>query len=309
MARPTLNVVDIPSSSADQRLMHALGVPFARAAETSSTGFALVDHQGIVQWSSAAFSRLTRVTGAMLGAPLARRLDESFRLADGEADALFAGRAAGTLELYEGRTGTPTLLHVAALDGDVRVVVAVSGDQEPVLADNGAVDALMVDTLTRLGNRHRLEQRLLGHESPDAVYSLIVVGLDGFELHNEGLGRLACDQLLALVADRLRRACRGDDLVVRLQGDTFAILHDTIAGANSTARIAVRVAATLDHPFAMGDDEFMLDGSVGIAISGRATTRRADLVEHALAAMAAAKRAGGRTWREFDPGLLDEPAP
>jgi len=302
MARPNLHATDRPAAAADQRLLHALGVPFAQAAETSSTGFALVDGGGTVQWASAAFSRLTRVTGALLGAPLPARLSERFRLADGEAAAVFDSAAAGTLELIEGRSGTPVLLHVAKRDGGQRVVVAVAADPDRIGGATGAIDETTADPLTRLGNRHLLEQRLAGHTPVTSSLSLIVVGIDHFAGLNETLGRLACDEILALLADRLRRLCRSDDLLVRLHGHTFAILHDASQALDATARIATRVAATFDEPLATGAHTVRISASIGIARQGRATTTRADLVDHALAGLDAAKRAGGSTWRDYEPG-------
>jgi len=302
MARPNLHATDRPAAAADQRLLHALGVPFARAAETSSTGFALVDGAGTVQWASAAFSRLTRVTGALLGAPLPERLSERFRLADGEAAAVFDSVAAGTLELIEGRSGIPVLLHVAKRDGEQRVVVAVAADPDRAGGATGAIDETTTDPLCRLGNRHLLEQRLAGPVPATSSLALIVVGIDHFVGLNETLGRLACDEVLALLADRLRRLCRSDDLLVRLHGDTFAILHDASLASDATARIATRVLATFDEPLRTTAHTVRIDGSIGIARQGRATTTRADLVDHALAGLAAAKRAGGGTWRDYEPG-------
>jgi len=302
MARPNLHTTDSPSMAADQRLMQALGVPFARAAETSSTGFALVNAAGTVTWASAAFSRLTRVTGALLGAPLPQRLSERFRLADGEAMFAFGGEQASTLELIDGRSDTAVWLHVSRLDGSQRVVVAIAADPSRPQGATGAIDEITIDPLTRLGNRHLLETRLSAGRESGAILSLIVVGIDRFSELNRTLGRVACDEVLALVADRLRRSCRADDLVVRLGGDTFAILHDASPGAPSTARISARLATLLDEPVRKGKHTTRLAVSIGIATEGRATTDTADLIGHALAAMATAKRAGGGTWRDFAPG-------
>jgi|GEM_PF-1977643 len=302
MARPNLHTTETSSVAGDQRLLQALGLPFAQAAETSSTGFALVDAAGTVIWASAAFSRLTRVTGALLGAPLPQRLSERFRLADGEAMFAFSGVKACTLELLESRSGAALMMHVARLDDDRRIVVAIAADPDRSQGATGALDEITIDPLTRLGNRHLLEARLNEPSEPSATWALIVVGLDGFTALNETLGRVACDAVLALIADRLRRSCRSDDLVVRLGGDTFAILHDVSQGAASTGRISTRVATLLDEPVSNGEITTRLAISIGIATQGKATTRKLDLIEHGLSAMAAAKRAGGATWREYDPG-------
>ena len=302
MARANLRTPD--TRPPDAAALELPGVPFARAATVSSTGFALVDARARITWSTAAFTRLTRLRGTAVGTEIAPHLQGAFRLASGEAARAFARPGAGTLELHEGRDAAPVLLHVAALvPGDgARVVVAVAADPERVRAAGGALDEARTDPLTRLGNRALLDARLAEPQHRDgASLALVMVDLDRFKPVNDTLGHAAGDKLLALVADRLKRACRASDTVIRLGGDEFVILHPCEAGAASAEPIAARAVELLGRPFLLDGQQVDIGASAGIASLGAGTASREDLLRHADLALYEAKRAGRGTWRRFDP--------
>src|SRR5205823_5130083 len=90
------------------------------------------------------------------------------------------------------------------------------------------------DALTGLPNRAMLAARLeranpAAHRG-DARLAVLLLDLDGFKAVNDSLGHDAGDQLLVVVAERLRQCVRPGDLVARLGGDEFVILLDERAG-------------------------------------------------------------------------------
>ena len=102
----------------------------------------------------------------------------------------------------------------------------------------------MVDPLTRVYNRHAMEELITKwiqrSERYDQVFSLAVVDLDDFKSINDRYGHLTGDFVLSEVGRILRSSVRGSDLVIRYGGDEFLlVLSETdLPGAHAvTARV------------------------------------------------------------------------
>ena len=84
------------------------------------------------------------------------------------------------------------------------------------------------DCLTGLPNRilfqDRLSQGIALAKREDRYCALIYLDLDRFKPVNDTYGHHVGDQVLKLVADRLRQCVRESDMVARLSGDEFTII-------------------------------------------------------------------------------------
>lgn len=149
------------------------------------------------------------------------------------------------------------------------------------------------DALTGCYNRASILTALQGElEANDSsLTGVVYVDLDKFKPVNDTLGHAAGDELLALVADRLRVAGRADDVVGRLGGDEFLLLLKGIPGPEVAMRVAHRVCTLLGTKFELSSETVELRASVGVAFRGpqTPTLTAEELVKLADTAMYASK--------------------
>ncbi|HYW31601.1 MAG TPA: EAL domain-containing protein, partial [Gemmatimonas sp.] len=133
--------------------------------------------------------------------------------------------------------------------------------------------------------------------------AMLLVDLDDFKHVNDSLGHAAGDQLLVLLADRLRDATAEASTVARLGGDEFAALVDGVRADADVTAIANRVTAALQSPFMVRGREVRVAASLGIAIA-HATDSADDLLRNADLALYRAKALGKGRIARFTPELL-----
>jgi diguanylate cyclase (GGDEF)-like protein len=97
--------------------------------------------------------------------------------------------------------------------------------------------AAMMDPLTGLANRRRLESDLNLRIRRSQPFALLLVDLNGFKAINDTYGHLAGDQILRQFGSELKQICHQSDLVGRWGGDEFLVL---LNGQLSQAEAAVQ---------------------------------------------------------------------
>jgi len=175
------------------------------------------------------------------------------------------------------------------------------------------------DELTGLPSRSMFEEflelsitRARHHEASVAV---ICVDIDDFRLVNDSLGRLAGDEVLNVVAGRLREAARETDLVARRSGDTFLLLLADLEreGENVEAAVAraetaaQRILDSLAMPFRAGGTELYVSASIGVSLFPQDGDETGSLLRNAEAAMLESKK-GGHAYVVSNRGALDSSA-
>ena len=167
------------------------------------------------------------------------------------------------------------------------------------------------DPLTGLPNRRlylqRLDEALHDAATDDRAGRVAVVflDLDGFKYVNDSLGHHAGDVLLIGVALRLGDAVRDGDLVARFGGDEFALLCRNIGSDEDAMAVGNRINEVLVEPIAVGEAQFHISASVGVAIAVRGALHGETLVRDADAAMYAAKDRGRARCELFDEPLRE----
>jgi diguanylate cyclase (GGDEF)-like protein len=144
------------------------------------------------------------------------------------------------------------------------------------------------DSLTGLPNRAACLDRL-GAEletGPDAL-AVLFCDLDGFKPVNDRLGHAAGDELLIVVADRLRAGLRDPDLVARFGGDEFVLV---CRGPDKVEAICERIRELVATPITVVGEQVRVGLSVGVARALPSDTTDSLLTRADLAMYDAKKR-------------------
>ncbi|HKC20689.1 MAG TPA: EAL domain-containing protein, partial [Candidatus Dormibacteraeota bacterium] len=153
------------------------------------------------------------------------------------------------------------------------------------------------DALTGLPNRSlfgdRLRQALLAARRNQKMFGVLLLDLDRFKDINDALGHDRGDSLLQEVTARLRGVLRATDTIARLGGDEFAVLTTDAKHPEDVVGTARKILASLEGPFAIGDQQVETGASIGIAIYPIHGDDPGTLLRRADVAMYVAKRSGG----------------
>jgi len=142
------------------------------------------------------------------------------------------------------------------------------------------------DPLTGLVNREQLDVELARTQYREGR-ALLFFDLDAFKDINDGMGHRAGDELLRIVAARLRAGVRQGDVVARFGGDEFAVIVHAASEAEAR-RVALRLTKRIAAPADIDGRTVSLQASTGIAMAGRGITAD-DLLRQADIAMYEAK--------------------
>ena len=189
------------------------------------------------------------------------------------------------------------LVYVRSLQNPAgrHLLLTVADVTERVLAEVEATRLANHDVLTGLPNRLRFYRALddaLREQTGDRVV-VYCLDLDGFKPVNDVFGHAVGDEVLRMVAERLRSETEGH-MVARLGGDEFAIL--ATSGGEPDASLAERCIRAFRQPFVVRDLPITLGISIGFAAAVAGADAEA-LLKEADRVLYQAKAAGRNTWR------------
>jgi diguanylate cyclase (GGDEF)-like protein len=162
------------------------------------------------------------------------------------------------------------------------------------------------DALTDLPNRALFHERLkqeLDNIEPGRRLAVHYIDIDEFKGVNDTLGHQVGDGLLRSVAACLRRCIDARDFVARLSGDEFAIVQIAVETTDDVTSLATQVLLAIRTPFDCLGHRLTTDASIGIALAPDHGADLDQILRNADLAMYAAKAAGRRTFRFFDPEM------
>jgi diguanylate cyclase (GGDEF)-like protein/PAS domain S-box-containing protein len=168
------------------------------------------------------------------------------------------------------------------------------------------------DTLTGCRNRPSITAAL--HDlvatpgDPGAGIGVFFVDLDGFKSVNDTFGHAAGDELLSIVADRLRASLREDDLLGRLGGDEFIVICPHLPTTDAALDLGYRINERLSGDVKLIAGVVPLSASIGVAWTPFGQLDEDILINRADLAMYNAKRdAVGQVYLYQPPPLVTAP--
>ena len=158
------------------------------------------------------------------------------------------------------------------------------------------------DSLTALPNRllfrDRLSQELANTADGTQRGAVLYVDLDHFKKVNDSVGHSAGDQLLTIVAQRLRSCVKDGDTVARLGGDEFTVILRNLVSVNTANEIAQRIIESVQRPVSIAGRDHFVRASIGITLFPDDGNTIEELMRNADLAMYQAKD-GGRSRAVF----------
>jgi len=152
------------------------------------------------------------------------------------------------------------------------------------------------DHLTGLANRmlleDRLDQAIKQAQRANRLVAVLLLDLDRFKNVNDGYGHATGDELLCMVAARLKIAIRQTDTVARLGGDEFVVMLTNVADLETVQTITATILTSLAKPYQIRGRKFNLTASVGGSIYPHDGKEGPLLIRNADVAMYQAKKRG-----------------
>jgi len=164
---------------------------------------------------------------------------------------------------------------------------------------------VVTDPLTGLATREAFVDGLelmVGLDEPTQL-SVAFLDIDNFKTINDALGHDQGDLVLQTIAERLGKALGEHGLVARFGGDEFVVAQANSVDAGH-AELMYLLTQTFADPLALGNKEFHVSASIGIATTSDASRMRPDaIIKAADVAMYEAKRQGKDRVEVYDETL------
>jgi diguanylate cyclase (GGDEF)-like protein len=150
--------------------------------------------------------------------------------------------------------------------------------------------------------REHLE-RAVGKLKTHSGFAVFCLDLDQFKQVNDTLGHPIGDELLKLVAMRLRDCIGDQDLVARLGGDEFAIVYDGVQLPERSGELAARIINAISEPYEIEGRQIVIGASIGVANAPGDSSDPDQLLKNADMALYLAKGNGRGIYRFFEPEM------
>lgn len=165
------------------------------------------------------------------------------------------------------------------------------------------------DALTGLANRvlfsDRLAQSISKAARSGTKMALLFIDLDYFKEINDSYGHRMGDEVLKIVAQRLRDVLRGDDALSRLGGDEFTVIAEGLKKGQNASKLATRILEELSKEILCEGKSFYVSSSIGISLYPDDGNVGGHLLKYADAAMYRAKEQGKNNFQYYSSEMTE----
>jgi len=165
------------------------------------------------------------------------------------------------------------------------------------------------DALTGLPNRallyDRLEQFIKESKRHKNKFAVLFIDLDHFKEINDSLGHNTGDEVLKMIASRLRKVLRSEDTVVRLGGDEFTVILNELAQAQEASIVADKILEILSKQIEYKENTLYISSSIGISIYPDDGQDSQSLLQFADSAMYKAKYEGRNNYQYYSSEMTE----
>ena len=238
---------------------------FRRTVEATSDAFVGMDASGrVTDWNAAAERLFGWSSHEAFGMPLMKMIvPEEYVESYNEIllQALESGSSTRATEapsehFFQDRDGREFAAEVSLVlveqDGGFFAKAFIRDVSERQALEDQLTRQALTDSLTGLPNRALLRDRLdtavARLDRNPGVAAVMMLDVDRFKVVNDSLGHDAGDEMLTVVADRIRSAVRVGDTVGRVGGDEFVVVAEDFDDTSDVMFLADRIIEAVSEP-------------------------------------------------------------
>ncbi|MET0241416.1 MAG: diguanylate cyclase [Sphingobium sp.] len=198
------------------------------------------------------------------------------------------------------------------INGNLAAIIGVFQDvTDRYLREEALRISARTDSLTGLANRAGFERQfakvITAAEAEGHPFALLLIDLDGFKAVNDSFGHDAGDEILKMVADRMRGPDFAHAFPARLGGDEFALIVTRPRDCAELEKLVGALLGRLCCEIERQGQVCMVSATIGAVVPDRAGRLPSDLMRDADIALYEAKRHRRGTGRIFGTTIAIEP--
>ncbi len=163
------------------------------------------------------------------------------------------------------------------------------------------------DPVTEFYNQHacreRLSQEMSNARRRKAKLAILHMQLVGYKSVTDTYGMATGDELIKLIARRLRENLRETDIVARIENDELLIVTSDIEKLTNANRLADKLSQLISEPTQIFDNVFHLSTAIGISIYPEDGLIVDEVLNHASIALNRAKKQGKGAYAFYEENL------